>query len=95
MADDRRFEVTSRVSAKEVGGELVLLDLEEGTFHVAKGTGPRAWEILARGGTVEEVAEAIATRYGRAVDEVRGDVAAFVADLLERGFLVEPPESPL
>jgi hypothetical protein len=89
MADDRRFQASERVAAKEVGGELVLLDLEEGSFFVARGTGPRVWDLVEGGASIEEVVRAVAERYGKAPEEVRGDVEAFVSDLVERGLLVE------
>jgi hypothetical protein len=89
MTDDRRFRATDRMAAKEVGGELVLLDLEEGSFFVARGIGPRVWDLVAGGASVEEVVGAVADRYGKAPEEVRADVEAFVSELVERGFLVE------
>jgi len=88
-AEDRRYRATERVAAKEVGGELVLLDLEEGSFFVARGTGPRVWDLVEDGASIEEVIRAVAERYGKGEDEVRADVEAFVSDLVERGFLVE------
>jgi hypothetical protein len=53
MADDQRFRAADRVAAKEVGGELVLLDLEDGSFFTARGTGPRVWDLAASGASVE------------------------------------------
>jgi len=89
MLDDRRFRATDRVAAKEVGGELVLLDLEDGSFFVARGTGPRVWKLVEGGASIGEVVGAVAERYGKDEDEVRADVEAFVAGLASRGFLVE------
>jgi len=89
MTDDRRFRAAERVAAKEVGGELVLLDLEDGSFFVARGTGPRVWDLVAGGASVEEIVRAVADRYGKAPEEVRADVEAFVSELVERGFLIE------
>jgi hypothetical protein len=89
MGDDRRFRTADRVAAKEVGGELVLLDLEDGSFLVAKGTGPRVWDLVASGEGVQEIIRTVAARYGKSPEEVRVDVEEFVDGLIERGFLVE------
>jgi coenzyme PQQ synthesis protein D (PqqD) len=89
MRDDRRFRAADRVAAKEVGGELVLLDLEDGSFFVAKGTGPRVWDLVASGVGVQEVIRTVAAKYGKSHEEVRVDVEGFVANLVERAFLVE------
>jgi len=88
-AEDQRYRATERVAAKEVGGELVLLDLEEGSFFVARGTGPRVWKLVEGGASLGEVVRAVAERYGKDEDEARADVEAFVADLVRRGFLAE------
>jgi hypothetical protein len=89
MGDDRRFRAADRVAAKEVGGELVLLDLEDGSFLVARGTGPRVWDLVASGAGIEEIIRTVAARYGKSPEGVRVDVEQFVEDLVERGFLVE------
>ena len=89
IGDDRRFQAADRVAAKEVGGELVLLDLEDGSFLVARGTGPRVWDLVSSGTGVQEIVRTVAARYGKSPEEVRVDVERFVEDLIERGFLVE------
>jgi coenzyme PQQ synthesis protein D (PqqD) len=93
MRDDRRFRAADRVAAKEVGGELVLLDLEDGSFFVAKGTGPRVWDLVASGVSVHEIIRTVAVKNDKSGEEVRVDVEGFVASLVDRAFLVqEKPE---
>jgi hypothetical protein len=81
------FRVPEHVSAREVEGELVILDLESGTFHVARGLGPRVWEMLAEGRSTEHVVREVAGRYGEDGARVRADVHAFVEALLSKGLL--------
>ena len=87
MSDERRFRVTDRVAAREVAGELVLLDLEDGEFFVARGIGPRVWQLLTEGRSPAAIASLVAARYGNDADGVRRDVESFVSTLVERGFL--------
>lgn len=87
MSESRRFRATERVAAREVDSDLVLLDLEEGSFFVSRGTGPRIWELLAGGSSVDEIAQLVAERYGLEVSEAKRDVEAFVQELLEKRFL--------
>jgi Coenzyme PQQ synthesis protein D (PqqD) len=84
-----RFQVSDSVAAREIEGELVLLDLEGGRFFVSRGTGPRVWEMLSSGKTIDEVVQEIAGRYGIDRDRVRADVEEFVRQLREKGMLVE------
>jgi hypothetical protein len=89
MLGPKRFRPTPRVAVREVEAELVLLDLEEGSFFVSRGTGPRVWELLSDGCSVDEVALLVSDRYGEELDTVKADVEAFVKLLLEKQFLEE------
>lgn len=82
------YRLTERVSAREVEGELILLDLDDGDFFVARGTSPRIWELIADGSAIDDVIEQVCARYPDVPsDDVRRDVGAFVEDLVSRGFL--------
>jgi len=82
------WRATSRVAVQRVSGELVLLDLTDGTFFVSKGLGPVVWERVIEGRvSVEAVANEIADRYGRDPASVAVDVQAFLEDLRGRGFV--------
>lgn len=86
----RRFRTTDRVAVREVAEELVLLDLEDGEFFVARGIGPRVWELLAAGRSTDEIVEQILERYDE-VDrnQVIRDLDSFVAAVEERGLVEE------
>lgn len=81
------FLVPEHVSAREVEGELVILDLESGNFHVARGVGPRVWDMLAQGRSIDHVVGEVASRYGEDEARVRGDVVSFVEALVSKGIL--------
>lgn len=84
----RAYKMTERVSAREVEGELILLDLDDGDFFVARGTSPRIWDLLITGTPIEQIVEQICARYPT-IDRTtaEADVASFVDDLVGRGFL--------
>ena len=83
----RRFRPTDNAAAREADGELVVLDLERGEFFVARGVARAVWKLLASGRTVEEIVEAIASRYGMERGAVRADVESFVQSLETRGLI--------
>jgi Coenzyme PQQ synthesis protein D (PqqD) len=89
-----RFRPSEDVVSRAVDPETVILDMREGQFHVARGVGPRVWELLAGGASVDDVAHEVAGRYGRPENEVARDVEAFAAACREHNLLVELPETP-
>lgn len=90
----QRFRVPDTISAREVDGELVVLDLPEGEFSVARGVGPRVWGMLTAGRTVDEVVDEIVRRYDLDREQARADIDAFVGSLVEKGMLVREGDDP-
>lgn len=84
---DQVFAPTERVAVKEVDDELVLLDLEDGTFFVSRGIGPRVWTLLEAGSPMSVIALEISARYGIKQSIALKDVNDFVKSLVDRGFL--------
>jgi hypothetical protein len=69
------------------GDDIVVLDLEGSVYLKVNGSGRFLWELLAEPRTETDLVTALVERYG--IDEARAaaDVAAFVADLRQRGVL--------
>lgn len=83
-----RFAVAPDATAREVGDEIVILDVAAGLYFGLDGVGARAWTLLAEGRSLGEAAEAILAEYETARETVEADLAALTGDLLERGLLV-------
>ncbi|MGH2739448.1 MAG: PqqD family peptide modification chaperone [Actinomycetota bacterium] len=85
-----RALLETEVAVREVADELVLLDLEDGEFFVARGVGPRVWELLAAGRSTEEIVDEIVERYDDVDrDQAQRDVDGFIASAEERGLIEE------
>lgn len=74
----------------ESGDVLLLTLLPHGRSVRLEGIGRQIWAMAAEGSDV--VAE-IAKMVGQQPDIIAGDVAAFLADLVERGLLTEVTRS--
>lgn len=76
------------VVAREVGGELVLLDLASGTYFGLNEVGGRIWQVLAQGAvTLAEVAAQIMSEFDVGADQVEADLLALADELSERKLL--------
>jgi len=73
---------------REVGDELVVLELSSSTYLTLNGTAKNIWEGLADGATIETLVEGLVARYGISADRARTDVDSFIAELTARDLLV-------
>jgi hypothetical protein len=65
----------------------VLLDLKRGKYYNLNGMGVMIWRQLVAGGTVDDVVADLHARYQTPVEQLTGDVRAFMGSLLAKGIL--------
>ncbi len=82
-----RYRPSPRVLSQAVHDELVLLDLDAGTYFGLNAIGARVWEGLARERSLTEVLGELLNVYEVSAARLETDVAALIDDLLERGLL--------
>ena len=78
-----------RVLAQRVGGELLLLHLDDGTYYALDPVGAEVWERLSAGIPRESVVDALTRAYEVDRQRLARDVERLAAELIERG-LIEP-----
>ncbi len=73
--------------AAEVDGEVVMLDVEHGTYFGLGGAGSRLWALLAQPRSLDELVRHMGEAY--VVDEAtcRADVRQFVQQLMGHGLV--------
>lgn len=78
----------NRAEGREVGGELVIYDLETRGYLGGNRAAAVLWPLLVAGTGPEAMAAALRAEFG--IDEARAreDAEAFVESLRERGLLV-------
>lgn len=82
-----RVSVAANVLAKELSGEVVLLDLTSGTYFGLDNVGARAWQLLAQGLTLAATCEQMATEYDVDRHTLEADVLALVNQLQQRALV--------
>jgi len=86
---EMKLTIPQQVISRQMGDEMVLLDLESGLYFGVDAVGQRIWEAFAEGRNVEEAVAVVVAEYE--VDQARAqaDVIAFVRNLVDRGLLTE------
>jgi len=81
MTLDYALDITPNVIARQVGDEIVLLDLDNGTYFGLDPVGARIWELISQGRTLAAVCEVIVDEYDVTREIIEQDLLKLVADL--------------
>jgi hypothetical protein len=81
------------VSFREVGGEVVVLDVRNSSYVTVNEAGAVLWRLLASGATLDDLAGALVDRFALDADAARRDARAFLESLTARRFVVTVPQS--
>lgn len=72
---------------REVGEDLVVLELSTSTYLTLNGSAKQLWIGLAEGGTVSVLVDRLTAIYGISEEQATTDTEAFLAALADRKLL--------
>jgi hypothetical protein len=76
-----RFRIDAEnVVHETIDGEVIAIDLGNGSYYSLSGCGPVVWALLGSGASASEICTALEARY----EAEPGAIEAAVSDLLER-----------
>lgn len=84
---DDRFEVPAEVVARRVHDEMVLLDLDSGTYFGLDPVGARIWDLVSEGLTLSAVCERMLGEYDVSRETLEHDVLRLVDALTKENLL--------
>jgi len=73
---------------REVGDELVVLELSTATYLNLNGTARHLWQLLVDGSTVQGLVDDLVLKYGISAIQAMADVEAFISGLSDRNLLM-------
>lgn len=87
----QRYERSPDVLSQNIGEETILLDLRGDRYYALDEVGSRIWRLLGDGHTGREVVGFLLRDYEVGRGQAERDVAECIAELLERGLLLDIP----
>jgi hypothetical protein len=90
---DRRFTIDpTRIVHEALEDEVVVVNLDSGSYYMLEGTAPAIWGLLAGGASVDETIRALARHHPADTEAIASAVREFVDQLTEEGLLtIEEP----
>lgn len=87
-----RFTVSEDVVVREVGGELVLLDLGSGQYFGLDAVGARIWELLSgQPRRLAELCDLIEGEFDAPRERIEADMIALAAQLKDQDLIAAQP----
>jgi hypothetical protein len=74
---------------REVEGEVIVLDLQSGTYFAVNASAGTLWQALAGGATRPALIDTLTASWSISHEQAAGDVDAFLADCVSND-LLEP-----
>ncbi len=85
----QRFRINAEnVVHETVDGEVIAIDLANGSYYSLAGSGPAIWEQLAEGADEDQIAAALAACFDAEPGTIRAEVAALLEKLAESSLIV-------
>lgn len=78
---DPSFDIPATVVSRRVGDEVMILDLESGTYFGLDPVGARVWELMREGRTLAGICEALMGEYAVGREVLERDVRRLAAGL--------------
>lgn len=81
------YQVSGGLTWREVNGELVVMELESGHYHLFNPVGGKIWLGLASNRPLNDIARELAQGYDVEWERAQKDITAFMATLMRKGLL--------
>ena len=92
MSENQVVARSAELIEAEVDGELVALDVQQGTCFGFNRTATRIWQMLEQPMSLADICVRLTKEFAIDLETCRGQVEALVADMVESGLVkVERP----
>jgi hypothetical protein len=90
---EQRFRIGPEIVHETVDGEVIAIDLANGSYYSLAGSGPVIWELLGRGVSETEIGAALAAQFEADETEIGVAVAVLLGQLGGYGLIVTGDEA--
>lgn len=78
---------SERVVYEVLAFEVILIDFNTGNYYALVNVAKQIWQMIERHMSLNQIAEAVSSRYGRSYESIRLDLENFFQQLLDHGLI--------
>ncbi|HEY3130400.1 MAG TPA: PqqD family protein [Acidobacteriota bacterium] len=86
---DKRLKISDRIAARIIGGETVIVGLDDNTMNILNDVGTFIWERVDAGKTLHEIIPEICAEYEVDEQTAKRDTETFVEEMLSKKIFLE------
>ena len=79
-----RIEISDGVIWRDLGGDVVILNVETGVYFGLDGSGGQIWRELVEQGSIEKTFQSLKQQFDVEPDELRRDLDALVDQFVQK-----------
>ena len=87
MTLTEKIIVSSQAIAKQVGDEIVILHVGNGTYFGLDAVGGRIWQLMAEGKSPNEICEVVLEEYDVSREDLERDIIGLIKDLVAQDLI--------
>ena len=88
-AGERFFHDETKVAAKVMDGEAILINLANGLYYSIGGTGGLVWSLIEKQHSLDDIAEAVTRHFEVEREQALADVRQLVSELATEGLVFQ------
>ena len=85
--EENTFNISESLIWREVNGELCVIELESGEYHILNNIAREIWEALEAKKNFDEIAALITDHFVIGIEEARKDITDFLNRLVQIGLI--------
>jgi len=81
--------INKKIITREIQGETVLLNQENGDYFSLNGIGTRVYNCICKGMETEEIVNFLLNKYDTSHDTLKNDIVSLINKMKEKNILVD------
>jgi hypothetical protein len=88
------LRLADNVVWREVGAEVVILDLTSNNYFGLNSIGSRVWHLIAQNRPIDEIVTTLLGEFDVDAEQLQADIQELIEQLESKGLLIQGDQSP-
>ena len=88
------LRLADNVVWREVGAEVVILDLTSNNYFGLNSIGSRVWHLIAQNRPIDEIVTTLLGEFDVGAEQLQADIQELIEQLESKGLLIQDDQSP-
>ncbi len=86
---NKKFSRNLEIIDSQIDDEVVMMDVEQGTYYGLNNIGSAIWEALEQPKSIDELVDKLTKKYDISAEECEADIMPFIEKMVKAKTLIE------